>query len=40
MSDKEYNRLLGVLRLVALFAVVATLIYFARPDLSLLITKG
>ncbi len=31
MSDSEYNRFLGVLRLMALFAVVVALIYFARP---------
>jgi len=31
MSDSEYNRFFGVLRLVALFAVVVALIYFARP---------
>jgi len=31
MSDSEYNRFLGVLRLTALFAVVVALIYFARP---------
>jgi len=31
MSDSEYNRFLGVLRLLALFAVVVALIYFARP---------
>ena len=33
MSDSEYNRFLGVLRLMALFAVVVALIYFARPTL-------
>jgi protein-S-isoprenylcysteine O-methyltransferase Ste14 len=31
MSDRGYNRLLGVLRLVALFAVIVALVYFARP---------
>lgn len=31
MSDQGYNRFLGVLRLVALFAVVVALVYFARP---------
>jgi len=31
MSDGGYNRLLGILRLVALFAVVVALVYFARP---------
>jgi protein-S-isoprenylcysteine O-methyltransferase Ste14 len=33
MSDSEYNRFLGVLRLMALFAVVVALIYFGRPTL-------
>ena len=33
MSDSDYNRFLGVLRLMALFAVVVALIYFARPTL-------
>ena len=33
MSDNEYNRFFGVLRLMALFAVVVALIYFARPTL-------
>jgi len=33
MAEREYNRVLGVLRLVALFAVVLILIYFARPTL-------
>jgi protein-S-isoprenylcysteine O-methyltransferase Ste14 len=31
MREREYNRFLGVLRLVALFAVILGLIYFARP---------
>ena len=31
MSDGEYNRLLGMLRLVALFAVVVLLLIFAHP---------
>ena len=31
MSEREYNRFLGGLRLVALFAVIAVLVYFARP---------
>lgn len=31
MSGGEYNRVLGVLRLAALFAVVVLLVYFARP---------
>lgn len=31
MSDQEYNRTLGVLRLVAVFALVAVLVYRARP---------
>jgi protein-S-isoprenylcysteine O-methyltransferase Ste14 len=31
MSEGEYNRFLGVLRLVALFAIIAVLVYFARP---------
>ncbi len=31
MSESEYNRFLGVLRLAALFAVVVALVYFARP---------
>jgi protein-S-isoprenylcysteine O-methyltransferase Ste14 len=31
MSEPGYNRFLGVLRLVALFAVVVALVYFARP---------
>jgi protein-S-isoprenylcysteine O-methyltransferase Ste14 len=31
MSEHEYNRLLGVLRLAALFVVILVLIYFARP---------
>jgi len=33
MSEREYNRFLGVLRLVALFGVVLILVYFARPTL-------
>ncbi len=33
MSESEYNRFLGVLRLTALFAVVVALIYFARPTM-------
>ncbi len=33
MSDGGYNRFLGVLRLVALFAVVVALVYFARPTI-------
>lgn len=32
MSEGDYNRALGVARLVALFAVVALLVYFARPS--------
>ena len=32
MSEREYNRILGVLRLTALFAVVLLLIYYARPS--------
>ena len=31
MSERPYNRFLGVVRLMALFVVVAILIYFARP---------
>ena len=31
MSERKYNRVLGVLRLVALFAIVVALVYFARP---------
>jgi protein-S-isoprenylcysteine O-methyltransferase Ste14 len=31
MSEREYNRLLGVLRLTGLFAVLLVLIYYARP---------
>ncbi len=33
MSERQYNRFLGVLRLVALFAIIAALVYFARPTL-------
>jgi protein-S-isoprenylcysteine O-methyltransferase Ste14 len=31
MSEREYNRILGVLRLAALFVVLLVLIYSARP---------
>ena len=31
MSEREYNRILGLLRLAALFAVLLVLIYYARP---------
>lgn len=31
MSEREYNRFFGVLRLATLFAVLLVLIYFARP---------
>ena len=31
MSEREYNRFLGGLRLLALFAVILVLIYYARP---------
>ena len=31
MSEREYNRFLGVLRLVGLFVVLLGLVYFARP---------
>jgi protein-S-isoprenylcysteine O-methyltransferase Ste14 len=31
MSEREYNRVLGGLRLAALFAVILVLIYYARP---------
>jgi protein-S-isoprenylcysteine O-methyltransferase Ste14 len=31
MSEPGYNRALGILRLVALFAVVVALVYFAHP---------
>lgn len=31
MSEREYNRILGVLRLAALFAALLVLIYYARP---------
>ena len=31
MSERKYNRILGVLRLAALFAVILVLIYYARP---------
>ena len=31
MSERDYSRFLGVLRLMALFAVLLLLIYFARP---------
>jgi protein-S-isoprenylcysteine O-methyltransferase Ste14 len=31
MSEREYNRFFGVLRLAALFAVILVLIYYARP---------
>jgi len=33
MAERDYNRFLGVFRLVALFGVVLILIYFARPTL-------
>ncbi len=33
MSERQYNRFLGVLRLVGLFAIIAALVYFARPTL-------
>ena len=31
MSERDYNRALGVLRLVGLFAIILVLVYFARP---------
>jgi protein-S-isoprenylcysteine O-methyltransferase Ste14 len=31
MSERDYNRFLGVLRLAALFAVIIVLVYFSRP---------
>ena len=31
MSEGEYNRVLGALRLAALFAVILVLVYYARP---------
>jgi len=34
MSEREYNRILGVLRLAALFAVLLVLIYYARPTVA------
>ena len=34
MSDGEYNRFLGILRLAALFAVVVLLVYFAHPTVA------
>jgi protein-S-isoprenylcysteine O-methyltransferase Ste14 len=33
MSEREYNRFFGVLRLVAVFGVVVALVYFGRPTL-------
>ena len=32
LSEQEYNRTLGVLRLVAVFALIAGLLYFAEPS--------
>jgi len=34
MSEPGYNRALGILRLVALFAVVVALVYFAHPTIA------
>ena len=31
MSERDYNRFFGVLRLIALFAVIVVLVYFSRP---------
>ena len=33
MSEREYNRILGVLRLAVLFVVLLVLIYSARPTI-------
>ena len=34
MSEREYNRFFGVMRLAGLFAVILVLIYFARPTVT------